>query len=219
MGQENYLIHTCKSRAWYVDEFLIPSMKEQGIENIYVYNDINCEGQIPSIWKSYELIRGKDTWHLQDDIVISKRFRELTEEHNDGIVCGFCNSYSTGNPGYVSIWNMWYSMPCIRIPDSIYGHFVSWLQEPKTQRKYQAFFSENKHDDVLFEFFLKEFYMSMRMWNISPNLVNHIDHLIGGSLLNKARDKELSYIMSKYWDEQDVLDDIEHKLKERREIA
>ena len=85
----NYLIHTCIQRKWYVNEFLVPSMRAQGIEadEIIIYSDENGDGQLRSLINSYELIRGKDTWHLQDDIIISSQFKELAEKHNSGIVC------------------------------------------------------------------------------------------------------------------------------------
>lgn len=214
-----YLIHTCSKRKWYVDEFLIPSMKEQGItdDEIIVYNDANGEGQLRSFINSYEYVKDKDAWHLQDDIIISKNFRKMAEEHNKGIVCGFCNGFSTGYPGYANIFVMWYSMPCIRIPADIMKGFISWLQDPKTQRTFRHYFDENKHDDVFLENYLKETYPTMRVWNLAPNMVNHIDHLIGGSLINQGRNKPNEFLMSKYWEEPELLDDIEKRLKERRE--
>lgn len=216
---EQYLIHTCNKRKWYVDEFLIPSMRKQGIENILVYNDEYGEGQIPSLIKSYELIGDEDTWHLQDDIIISKKFKEITERRKEDIVCGFCNGFSVGQSGYVGIYSMWYSMPCIRISGAIFKHFISWLNTREVRKRLDVYFRENKHDDVFLEIFLKEYYPKMLVWNLAPNIVNHIDHLIGGSLINKDRNKDNSYIMSKYWDEPELLDDIEKKLKERRASA
>lgn len=216
----NYLIHTCSQRRWYVDEFLVPSMKEQGIEDdeIAIYTDEKGEGQLRSFINSYELVKGKDTWHLQDDIIISKNFKQMAEEHNNGIVCGFCNGFSNGYPGYANVWVMWYSMPCIRLPDYIFKGLVGWMNDPAIQRRYKCYFDANKHDDVFLEMYLKEFYSNMRVWNLAPNMVNHIDHLIGGSLINQDRSKPIEFIMSKYWDEPELLEDIENKLKERRTI-
>lgn len=218
---EQYLIHTCPKRKWYVDEFLVPSMKQQGIksEQIKIYNDSYGEGQLVSLQKSLRLTNNKDTWHLQDDIVISKNFKALTEEYNEGVVCGFCNKYSSGPYGYVSLFSMWYSMPCIRIPADIFRNFVTWLQDGVNQRKFKMFFDENKHDDVLFEYFLKEAYPGLRVWNVNPNMVNHIDHLIGGSLINKNRAKTASECMATYWDEIDIIVDIKNKLMERRKTG
>ena len=215
---ENYLIHTCAERKWYVEEFLIPSMIEQGIKNISVYIDYDGDGNLTSLMKSYKCARNRDTWHLQDDIIISSRFKELTEENNKGIVCGFCNGFSGGQPGVTNVrYNMWYSMPCIRIPGDIFTHFISWLNDKGTQERYKFYFDENKHDDVLFQCFLMDNYPQLPVLNLAPNIVNHIDHLMGGSLINKARDKKLSFVMAKYWYEPELIIDIEEKLRERRQ--
>jgi hypothetical protein len=45
-------------------------------------------------------------------------------------------------------------------------------------------------------------------------MVNHIDHLLGGSLINKDRAQNTEYIMSKYWEEPELLTNIEKLLKE-----
>lgn len=210
---EQYLIHTCKQRKWYVDKYLVPSLKKQGIKNILIYNDENGDGQIQSLIKSFKLTKCKDTWHLQDDIIISSRFKELTEKYNEGVVCGFCNSFSNGRPGYVSLISMWYSMPCIRIPGDIFAQFVNWLCSPSTQRRYKAFFDEKKHDDMFLQHFLKENYPNIRLRNLKPNIVNHIDHLIGGSIINGGRTKTPEYLMATYWDEPELLADIKKKLE------
>ena len=217
--ETQFLIHTCPKRLWYVEKYLIPSLNEQGIDNILVYNDKDKDGQLNAFLKSYLLIGDKDTWHLQDDIIISKNFRKTAEEHDDGIVCGFCNSYSTGNPGRANMWNMWYSMPCIRIPGDIFKHFMSWMRSRDVQNKFRHYFFDNKHDDVFLQIFLQENYPRLIAYNVAPNMVNHIDHLLGGSLINKDRGQSTEYIMSKYWDEPELLKDIEDKLKRKEEIA
>jgi len=215
---ENYLIHTCSKRKWYVEKYLIPSMIEQGCKNIIVYSDDTNDGNLRSFLKSYNSVKGKDAWHLQDDIIISSNFREMTEKYNRGIVCGFCNSFSKGQPGRTNVWNMWYSMPCIRIPAGVFTAFIDWMNERDTQVRYRHYFEDNKHDDVFFQSFLQERQARAQVLNLAPNIVNHIDHLLGGSLVNKDRRQETSYIMSKYWDEPELLDDIEQKLKERRAV-
>lgn len=209
-----YLIHTFPSRLWYVEGYLIPSMKAQGItdEQIIVYNDKNRDGELISFLKSLEATKDKDIWHIQDDVIISSKFKEVTETHNEGIVCGFCNSYSTGQSGTVLVWDMWYSMPCIRIPSSIAQHFLTWMRSPEVNKKYQNYFRDNKHDDIFLQFFLRENYATMRVENIAPNIVNHIDYLIGGSLINKDRPKTIPETMSSYWEEPQLLDDIANRL-------
>lgn len=212
MGTEQYLIHTCPKRKWYVDEYLIPSMKAQGIKKILVYNDENRDGLLPSLLKSYALTKGKDTWHLQDDVIISSRFKEVTEKHNRGIICGFCNSYSKALPGKANVLNLWYSMPCIRIPGEIFGNFREWMNSRETQTKFRHYIIENKHDDVLFQQFLVEQYPKIVGLNLAPNLVNHIDHLLGGSLINQNRGRDTEYVMSRYWNEPELLEEIENSL-------
>ena len=51
-----YIIHACLDREWYVDEFLIPSMIEQGIpkENIEVWMDRNRDGCLLSCMKCFQ---------------------------------------------------------------------------------------------------------------------------------------------------------------------
>ena len=212
MGKPQYLIHTCKSRLWYVKQYLVPSMREQGIKNILIYTDTG-DGQLQAFIKSFEKTKGLDTWHLQDDVIISSRFKELTEKH-EGLVCGFCNSYSKAQPGKSNVFDMWYSMPCIRIPGILFEHFVEWIQEDATQSKYHHYIVENKHDDVLFQQFLLDNYPRLVVLNLAPNLVNHIDHLLGGSLINQNRNRSTEYIMSRYWDEPRLLVDIENSLKQ-----
>ena len=209
-----YLIHTCKDRLWYVNKYLIPSMRKQGIKkkDIVVYNDRKREGQLISLIKSYDKTNGEDFWHLQDDIIISSKFKEKTEEYDSGIVCGFCNGFSISRPGRVVLFDMWYSMPCIRIPGYIFKEFVEWLNDESTKNTFRSYIEENKHDDVLFEAFMKNTYPKTLTYNLAPNIVNHIDHLLGGSIINKSRSKSTEFIMSRFWDEPELLDHIEQEL-------
>ena len=207
------MIHTCGKRLWYVKKYLVPSLKKQQVDKIVLCNDRNNSGLLRAFIDSANYTNGEDFWHIQDDVIISKRFRELAEKYNDGISCGFCNKFSRGNPGHVSLEVMWYSMPCIRIPDSIFQEFVRWINSAVTQRRLKAYIEESKHDDVLLEIFLKENYPTMLVHNIAPNMVNHIDHLLGGSIVNKDRQKDQEYLMATYWEEPELLIEIEKKLK------
>lgn len=209
-----FLIHTCPKRIWYVRTFLIPSMLEQGIsdDDILVYNDENRDGQLTSFLKSYDYIKDEDTWHLQDDIIISKNFRKIAEERTEEIVCGFCNSYSKQQPGRTNAYNMWYSMPCIRISDRVFSGFYEWMYKQETRKKFRHYFMENKHDDVFLQFYVRENCPQMVIYNVAPNMVNHIDHLIGGSLINQMRDKSTQEIMSSYWEEPELLEELEKNI-------
>lgn len=214
------MIHTCPQRKWYVDEFLIPSMTEQGISknDIIVYNDEKEEGCLRSFMESWKLLKNNGTWHIQDDVVISTDFRHYTEAYDDGIVCGFVNNYSKyrEDDGYVTVDKMWYSFPCIRIPNDIMREFVGWFATKEIQIKYKTYIDGKKHVDVLFWDFLKLKYPHLVVMNLKPNIVNHVDHLIGGSLINGRRSQSTEEIMSLYWNEPCLITQLEKELAWRK---
>ena len=78
-----YMIHACNSRLWYVQEYLVPSMLNQGIEqdDIILYVDENSVGNLASCINSFLALPddNKGVWHLQDDVIISRDFKERTE--------------------------------------------------------------------------------------------------------------------------------------------
>ena len=146
-----YLIHSCQKRKWYVDNYLIPSMLEQGIkrENILVYNDNERLGNLRAFLASADMVgQSSGTWHLQDDIIIASNFKAITEEYDKGIVCGFCNKYSEGlQIGIRPVRDMWYSFPCIIIPNEYAHEFVKWLEDRRDDTNYIQCIQENKHDE------------------------------------------------------------------------
>ncbi|MBP3870268.1 MAG: hypothetical protein J6E46_04755, partial [Faecalicoccus sp.] len=90
-----YQIHTCGKRRWYVDEFLLPSLVLQGIkeEEILIFEDRDQEGNLEATLKSFEILpNASGTWHLQDDVVVSRNFAEFTSKNRPEkeILCGFC---------------------------------------------------------------------------------------------------------------------------------
>ena len=211
-----YMIHTCPKRKWYIDEFLIPSMTEQGIphNDITVYNDVDEDGCLMAFMNSWKWLKDGGTWHLQDDIIISSDFKCKTRAYDEGIVCGFVNSYSDYiyETGYTTVEKMWYSMPCIRIPNDILKEMVIWFGIPEVQEKYRSHIRNRKHIDVILWDFLKERHPGMGILNLAPNIVNHVDHLIGGSLINSKRTKGPEDIMSLYWNEDCLITQLEGEL-------
>lgn len=205
-----YLIHACEKRKWYVENYLIPSMLKQGIRktDIKYYNDANKQGCLQSfIMSSYTL--SDSAWHLQDDIIISSDFKGKTERYDKGIVCGFCSFYSEDVPyGEQSVENMWYSFPCIRIPNVILKDFIVWLESREVQNKYKAYIEANKFLDTLFRIYMLENRAYMRVFNLYPNIVDNIDYLLGGSTINK-RDKEP---VSLYFTEKNLVEDLKMEL-------
>lgn len=211
-----YLIHACLDRMWYVQKYLIPSMKAQGIKesDIIVYTDTERLGNLKACMESLMLIVPNDNsgiWHLQDDVVISKYFKERTEQYDDGLVCGFCSKYSLENPvGVVTGKDMWYSFPCIRIPNVLVKSFVSWFyQKAVNTPGYENWIKANKYDDEFFKIFIKTRYPNIKIRNLSPNLVDHVDYLLGGSTIKSRKDQ----VRSIYWNEDDVIKRLESDLE------
>lgn len=199
-----YLIHACPKRIAYVNEYLVPSMLKQGIEreNILIYEDKFKLGNLQAFLASSELVihNTSGTWHLQDDIIISSKFKEVTESYDKGIVCGFCNKYSEDlQIGLRPVRDLWYSFPCIRIPNTVLKRFVEWMRRPEIQKKYRVYIEAGKFDDTLFRAFILERYPDKLIQNLCPNIVDNIDYLIGGSLINYSRTVDANSI---YFDEQ-----------------
>ena len=71
----------------------------------------------------------------------------------------------------------------------------------------------NKHDDLLFRYFLDHYYKSLEAFNLAPNLVEHVDWLLGGSIVNQYREKDAS---SLYWEDEELVIELQRNLKCRR---
>ena len=149
------LIHACPDRMWYVTEFLIPSLQEQGIENIDLALDDTGKGNLKACLDSFEAsgrLSGA-TWHLQDDVLICHDFAEQIEEIPDGIVaCGFCHilfePFNRPMAGMQPPVFMFNSFPCIRIPNETAAEFVEWFRTDASKRdKYQNWVQSGIHDD------------------------------------------------------------------------
>lgn len=209
-----YLIHSCPKRYWYVKDYLVPSMIMQGIpiSDIKVYNDEDKLGNLRACMKTFSEMPDDDygTWHLQDDVVISKFFFERTYEYDDGLVCGYCSSYSIGKPpGVVTPTEMWYSFPCIRIPNVIARECAKWFyQGASKDKRFERYVQENKFDDEFFKVFIREKYPTLRLRNLSPNLVDHVDWMIGGSTINSRKEARRSL----FWNEEDVINRLQYQL-------
>ena len=66
-----YMIHSCNSRLWYVNRYLIPDMLAQGItlENIILFNDFLSVGNQMAFYNSCLYIKNnlplsEGVWHL-----------------------------------------------------------------------------------------------------------------------------------------------------------
>ena len=218
-----YMIHSAPSRQWYVNDFLIPSMLDQGISKneIAVYCDRKKKGNLFSCMDAFRYcgehpVEG-GTWHIQDDVLLSRNFAEKTKEYNDGIVCGVV--VKDWGPDYKKtgeqpVKELWYSFQCIRIPDKIAGECAEWFYDYAMNAPIAAYktrIAHNKHDDDFFQFFLFKKYPEIRITNLAPNIVEHVDYLLGGSLINKERPREIYRVA--YWEDEDLVSELEVKLR------
>lgn len=221
-----YMIHSSPPRQWYVDEFLLPALVNQGIqkENIIVWEDIEEKGVRQTYMEAFEWC-GKNpangTWHIQDDILISRKFRRLTEEFNDGVVCGFVNKISGPDwrkTGVQKVEDLWYSFPCIHIPDAVAGECAKWFFEDAQYRMNEPFvryLKTDKYADEFFWAFLREEHPTAEIINLTPNIADHVDYLIGGSLINGSRPMLIN--RAAYWEDEDLVEKLAEDLRKRNE--
>ena len=204
------LIHAIPKRLWYVNEFLIPSLREQGIEPM-VYCDYDGKGNLAACLDSFEQTHG-DCWHLQDDVLIARDFAERASKIT-GVANGFCHTRSGDKPGCVGkvyVPDLWNGFPCVRIPDTYHQEFVEWVRNAPHDSWQDIMIRRNRGDDFMFHKFMEECHGAEMVTNIS--LVEHIDWLIGGSAVNEWR----GYICrSDLWDDEELVQELKRKIKAR----
>lgn len=216
------MIHTCPKRRWYVDEYLVPSLLQLTIpqKHILIYEDTNSEGALESCVKSFGNVPYDDDgiWHLQDDILVCHDFKQRTEQLDDGIVCGIATEYDRerkNHLGTVLLYQMWYSFPCIRIPNKIAKDFATWYNRyMRDNPVYKHLTKTGKHDDMMFRMFLEETdkYCNIKVMNAHPNLVEHVDWLLGGSTINYHRPEPIKAL---YFSDTYLTKELEEKLNGR----
>ena len=192
-------------------------MIEQGIppDNIEVWMDRNHDGNLLSCMKCFQEYgkRGSGRWHMQDDVVISSDFKEKTEQYDEGVVTGFMrNEWQSLFPkeGRVPAVYMWNSFQCIRIPDKIVGECAEWFFTDAMYRdQYKEAVEINKMDDTLWYDFFVEKHLEDWVMNLTPSIVDHIDFLLGGSVINKWRGH---YARGDRWEDNEAFEKLKAKL-------
>lgn len=214
-----YMIHSCDPRLWYVKEYMIPAMLAQGINEseIIIKNDDEHRGCLWAYIDSFWRLKGDGgTWHLQDDVAISRDFAEKTRAHDDGIVYGFFHRHVQENdmiPGKAPAKRCGYSFPCLRIPDPMAREFAEWfLSEAQYRDKYRRWVEADKYVDSFWMIFLNEKYPDEPIFNMKPSIVEHVDLLIGGSTVNKWRDGPCR---ATYWEDNKTIEELERQLAHR----
>lgn len=218
-----YLIHACQKRMWYVNEYMIPSMEAQGISaaDITVSCDTEGKGILYMFMDSLDdLPQDGDTWHLQDDILIASTFKEETEKERTGIICGLCTVYDKDRePGWTDVFHIWYSFPCIRIPNKLAHDLHKWFYEyANVTFDSVDMFNWRKHkacDDMFFRIFIEKYYKDEPVLNLAPNIIDHVDYLIGGSIMNYGTAE--NFRGSRFWYEPELTDKLMKEMMKRCE--
>ena len=218
---QRYVIHACPNRMWYVDEYLVPSMVRQRIprDDILIWCDTEHKGCLTSSIECFEEC-GKHEggcWHLQDDVIIARDFAKRTKKAKNRIECGFCHSLfenrdgrSVERTGLVEARYMWSSFPCIYVPNVFAGQFAEWFYTKAMYRpQYSTFIFEKKYDDNFWRDFVNECLSDEKVYNHVPSLIDHIDWLIGGSVVNRLRGTNCR---SYYWEDVEMIEELRNKL-------
>jgi len=212
-----YIIHACNQRMDYVMNRLVPDMVSQGINKDDIVVDVDKDG-VGNLEHTMRIFRAMpdhgDTWHLQDDVLISSDFKEKTEAEYTGIVCGFASNYDKNIVvGETTFEHTWYSFPCIRIPNRTAlkcGEYFFNVVMKSRKKTHKDYIRLKKNDDLLFREYVRIFEPNIKVTNLSPNLVDHIDWLIGGSLVNPKRNTE--NCKSVFWNEPEKTEKLYHEI-------
>ena len=208
------LIHACPRRMWYVEEFLVPTLRAQGADDIEVWNDTAGKGNLRSCIESFAARKGAGgTWHIQDDVLLSADFVDRCRAADTGVVYGFCCQHFMDDPGQsgmVHLPDAWHSFQCVRIPDAYAREFSEWMStDAQADSLVRALIEANKGDDYLFTEFLNQRHAEIMVTNMKPCLVEHIDVLIGGSAVNEWR----GYWARAEWFDTALVDELRERLQ------
>lgn len=213
------LIHACPARMWYVEGFLIPSLTAQGLgdDEVEVWCDTEGKGNLRSCMESFAARKGHGgTWHIQDDVLISRDFVRRCQELDEGVVYGFCCEQFRDDvdlAGRVYPFESWHSFQCVRIPDEYARDCARWFFEDARQRpEYYEWVKTGKMDDSFFHEYLELERAAERVLNCKPCLVEHVDLLIGGSIVNEWRG---FWARAHWWDDEELVEELKEKLRAR----
>lgn len=223
MNNIKVIIHTCNDRLWYVQGYLIPSLLEQGltIEEIKIWLDKSGVGNLRAFvqcmqWISQNMHQAVAAFHIQDDVLISNDFvkQVLKYYQMNQVVCGFCcitfDKENADKTGLQPAKDLWFSFPCIGIPNEYAGQFVEWFETTgKEVNNLKDLLRKKAGDDSFFREFLLHKHFRSKGINLKPNLVEHVDFLIGGSKINKDRKTPCR---SFYWGQPHLVAELQKKL-------
>lgn len=208
------MIHACPKRMWYVEDFLVPQLLDQGADSVAIWNDDAGLGNLQACMKSFAARRGHGgTWHIQDDVLPCRDFvQRCMEYESDGIVYGFCCRQFRDDQkqrGRVHLPDAWRSFQCVRIPDEYARECAEWFYSGRWQEstlpELVILKGMNKGDDTFFREFLMMEHGGDRVTNAAPNLVEHVDWILGGSVLSPWREQPARAAL---WNDKDLVEEL-----------
>ena len=218
-----YMIHTYPKRLWYVKDYIVKDMIKQGIkrEDIIIVNDTKGLGNLWAFVNSLELVT-EDTWHLQDDILISSKFKIKTEVlgRMSIIVSGFnyydFNTGCTLCKGITKPIFMYMTFPCIFIPKRYTDEFKRWITLDSTyaNKRNKEMIDSGKCDDQLFYQYMLDNHKHDEIYNCYECLVDHVDYLLGGSSINERTE----IVRASDWNENELNIKLEEELRKEGKI-
>lgn len=216
------LIHAVPERLWYVENFLMPSLIKQGAEDVRIWCDENHSGNLKACMDAFACMEGdKGTWHLQDDVIVCRDFVTRCRELDIGVVYGFCcRNFGDRLDAFGTVYpaDAWNSFQCVRIPDEYARECAAWVRSEEwrsesMENDLNTLWEFGRGDDTFFHEFMKARHTFDAVENVAPNLVEHVDCLLGGSTLQTWRD----YIArSEFWDDQELVKDLKTRINRRK---
>lgn len=215
------MIHCCPKRFDYADNWLLPELLRQGADEVRLFVDYAKRGNLRACMDAFAECQDEGgTWHLQDDALPARDFVERARAHErDRIVCGFVNEVAGPDAnlrGEVGAPDIWYSFPCIFIPNRLArecaAYYRSGVWREISDGTLLALFEAGRGDDAFFNHFLVERHVGERVINLAPNLVEHIDVLLGGSTVNPWRGY---WARAAYWDDEERINEAGRWIKSR----
>ena len=111
---------------------------------------------------------------------------------------------------------MWYSFPCIRIPDELAGGCAEWFfsgeWRSEAQPEGEILASDGRGDDWFFREYLELRHGGETVLNLAPCLVEHVDWLLGGSVVSRWRGHPTRAV---YWKDEERVRALEEALRGR----
>ena len=74
---------------------------------------------------------------------------------------------------------------------------------------YEKYWKDGVNDDWAFRTYIQEFHKDELGLNLAPNLVNHIDYLLGGG---SGKSKRKNPCVAQYWEDDDLVQELEKSL-------